>query len=302
VTRTLVTGATGFVGGACTRSLASSCPDLHVCARTPPRVALPESVTFHAVDLFDPPAVRALIERVRPSRLLHLAWIATPGSYWDSPENAAWVVHSQRLLDAFADQGGTRVAVAGTCAEYDWAMPPPYDEVRSPTGPTGAYAHAKERLRRWTEQYAAETGVSVTWARLFFLYGSGEHQSRLVPSLTSNLLRGRSVEITSGDDVRDYLHVDDASAALVGLLEKGLPGVVNVGSGEGVTIRSVAERIASILGRPDLLRSGTPAPARGNAVIANTERIRRDLGWEPAIGLDSGLRETIMWWKDRLGS
>ncbi len=259
MTTTLITGATGFVGSACMRALSDSRDDLHACARTLPR-DLPSSVTFHTVDLLDSAQAVELMESVRPSRLLHLAWIATPGSYWDSPENQTWAVQSQRLLEAFADQGGKRVVVTGSCAEYDWTSPPPYREVESPTGPTSAYGRAKDDLRRWVERFAIARQVSVTWARLFFLYGPDEHPSRLIPSVTSALLHGRPAEITTGNDIRDYLHVEDASSALIALLDRDLPGVVNVASGEGVTISSIAERIASIVGRPDLLRTA-PRPS-----------------------------------------
>jgi nucleoside-diphosphate-sugar epimerase len=300
VTTTLVTGATGFVGSACLRVLCSRQGDLHACARERPS-DLPSSVTFHAIDLLDSAQAVALVESVRPSRLLHLAWIATPGSYWDSPENEEWAEQSQRLLEAFADQGGTRVVVAGTCAEYDWTAHPPYREVESPTGPTSAYGRAKDDLRRWAELYAIAREVSLTWARLFFIYGPHEHPSRLIPSVASALLEGRPAEIATGDDIRDYLHVEDASSALVALLDSELPGVVNVASGDGVTVWSIAMRIANAIGRPDLLtRSGGSSMPRVTEVVANTARLQHGVGWKPAIELDDGLRDTVAWWRNRL--
>ncbi len=58
---------------------------------------------------------------VQPTHLLHFAWIATPGVYWDSAENFRWVSAGERLLRSFRAHGGRRVVMAGSCAEYDWA-------------------------------------------------------------------------------------------------------------------------------------------------------------------------------------
>lgn len=301
MTTVLVTGATGFVGSACTRLLSASEADLHACARARPD-HLPSPVEFHAVDLLAPGAAETLVENVRPSHLLHLAWIATPGSYWESPENDAWVARSQRLLEAFADHGGKRVVVAGTCAEYDWTSPSPYRESESPTGPTSAYGRAKHNLRRWAEQYATARDVSVGWARLFFLYGPNEHPSRLVPSVTATLLGGRHAEIATGDDIRDYLHVDDASSALVALLDRDVDGAVNVASGEGVTVWNIAEVIADAIGRPDLLTRRDTASKRPTGIVGSTVRLRHEVTWEPTIRLDDGLRDTVAWWRDRLAA
>jgi nucleoside-diphosphate-sugar epimerase len=300
---TLITGATGFVGSACTRQIARHRQDVHTCARTaPPEVS--SAVSFHAVDLLDLAATGALVAEVRPTHLLHLAWIATPGTYWDSAENDAWLDASQHLLRAFADHGGRRAVVAGTCAEYDWSESGPYRERESPIRPARRYGQAKDALRRWCEQDAPARGVSVAWARLFFLYGPGEHPGRFVPSVVTALLDGRPADCTTGAQVRDFLHVDDAARALLALLGGEVEGPVNVASGEGVTVRSVAKRIAAAAGRPESLRLGVrPTPAsEPEEVVADVGRLRREVRWRPELTLERGLAETVDWWRNRAGT
>ena len=104
MSRLLITGATGFLGSACLRSRSTTALAVHACARRPPGGS--QTDMFHRVDLLDPDAPAALIADVRPTHLLHLAWMATPGTYWDSPENDDWVEASMRLLDAFSLHGG----------------------------------------------------------------------------------------------------------------------------------------------------------------------------------------------------
>src|SRR5262249_47292497 len=118
--RLLITGATGFVGAACVRRASELGLATHAVARSF-RGALPAGVTAHAADLLDSEQASNLIDAVRPTHLLHLAWIATPGAYWTSPENERWTDASAHLLRRFAEQGGRRAVGAGRRARYDWA-------------------------------------------------------------------------------------------------------------------------------------------------------------------------------------
>jgi nucleoside-diphosphate-sugar epimerase len=294
MTRLLITGATGFLGAPCvTRAVREF--EVHATARANHEPLA--GARFHPCDLFDMQQVNELLAAVRPTHLLHLAWIATPGVYWTSPENYGWVTASKHLLSAFARNGGTRAAIAGTCAEYDWTTAGLCREYATPTRPATVYGQCKNELREWT-QYC---DVSVAWARLFFLYGPREHPARLVPSVARALLAGEVAECSAGAQRRDFLHTDDVADALVTLLQSDLTGPVNVGSGEAVAVRTVIELVARACGRPDLVRLGarpTP-PADPPLLVADVTRLRDELGWRPRVGLDEGLRETVNWWRER---
>ncbi len=309
MTRLLITGATGFLGVPAVR-LASGHFEVHAVARAvgerrgvSPVLASKEEaahgVYFHACDLLNADDAVRLIEAVRPTHLLHLAWIATPGVYWTSPENHRWVEASKRLLRAFARCGGTRAVVAGSCAEYDWTAAGVCRERATPTRPHTTYGRCKRELGKWAEAFGRARGVNVAWVRLFFLYGPRENPARLVPSVAKALLSGLPAACSAGTQRRDFLHVDDVAGALVALTRSDLSGPVNVGSGDAVAVRDVIELVAEACGRPDLVRLGqraTPA-SEPPLLAADVGRLRDELGWRPRTDLASGLRNTVDWWR-----
>jgi nucleoside-diphosphate-sugar epimerase len=299
MTRLLITGATGFIGEPCARAAAGAF-EVHTTARGENgRVYPGRSQYSHSCDLLDARATERLIESVRPTHLLHLAWIATPGVYWTSPENHRWVEASKRLLLAFARCGGQRAVVTGTCAEYDWTAAGVCREHDTPTRPHTTYGRCKLELGKWADTFGRARGVGVAWARLFWLYGPREHPARLVPSVTRALLAGVPAACSAGAQERDFLHVDDVADALVTLTRSDLTGPVNIGSGEPVAVRDVIAQVADACGRPELVRLGErPTPANEPPLlVADTTRLRNELGWRPRIDPARGLRETVGWWR-----
>jgi nucleoside-diphosphate-sugar epimerase len=294
MTRLLITGATGFLGVPCVARAAREF-EVHATARAN-REPL-AGARFHPCDLFDSASVNDLLAAVRPTHLLHLAWVATPGVYWTSSENYGWVAASKHLLTSFAQHGGRRAVIAGTCAEYDWTVAGVCREFETPTRPATVYGQCKDELREWT----GNCGVSAAWARLFFLYGPREHPARLVPSVARSLLAGEAAECSAGTQRRDFLHTDDVADALVTLLRSDLTGPVNIGSGEPVAVRTVIETVARACGRPDLVRLGARPTPPGDPplLVADVSRLRDELGWRPRVRLDDGLCETVNWWRVR---
>ena len=247
------------------------------------------------VDLLDGHATARFVDALRPARLLHLAWYAEPGAFWESPENERWLGASMRLLEAFAAAGGTRAVVAGTCAEYDWSETGLLSERSTPVAPRSAYGRAKNALRT----AAGELGLSLGWGRVFFLYGPHEDERRLVASVARAVLSGRPARTTHGAQVRDFLHVADVADAFAALLDSGAEGPVNVGSGEGVSVADVVRRIAKLAGRDDLVELGAleAAPDDPPSLVADAARLHDEVGWRPSRSLDDGLRDTLEWWR-----
>lgn len=297
MTRLLITGATGFIGvpaveAACARF------EVHATARAN-HAPLPAGVRFHRCDLLNATAAARLIADVRPTHLLHLAWIATPGVYWTSPENHRWVAASRALLRAFVRHGGQRAVVAGSCAEYDWTGAGVCSEFGTPTRPHTTYGRCKLEFGHWAETFGRARGIGVARARLFFLYGPREYPARLVPSVANALFTGRPAACSAGTQERDFLHVEDVADALVALTASELVGPVNIGSGEPVAVREVVGRVARECGRPELVRLGereTPAN-EPPLLVADVTRLRDELGWRPRFDLATGLRETVGWWR-----
>lgn len=309
--KVLVTGAAGFIGRSSLQPLREA--GYEVCAVLSPRPdprdragdTLPDIDVRHA-DLTDPAAVDSLLGAVRPTHLLHFAWIATPGLYWHSEENYRWLSASGYLLAAFARGGGRRAVMAGSCAEYDWSRVEVCRERSSPLADEGGtatpYAACKIAMQRSLEEFGGSHGVSTAWGRIFFQYGPGEHRERLIASVIVNLLEGREARCTHGRQIRSFLHVEDVGAAFAALLASPVQGPVNVGSGDRIAIADLLERLAREIGRPDLLKLGArPAPPGEPAVLVpDIGRLAGEVGWSPRWPLDAGLQDTVRWWRERL--
>jgi nucleoside-diphosphate-sugar epimerase len=286
--RVLLTGAGGFLGRPCLERLRTRGHEVHAPGRD-------------ALDLFDHDAVSDRLARLRPERLLHLAWIATPGVFWTSPENERWVSASLHLLREFARHGGQRAVIAGSCAEYDWTGPGVCREDETPLVPTTLYGKSKLAMFWQASALAIQERLSLAWTRLFFLYGPGEHPGRLIPSVINAVLRGQPADCTEGTQQRDFIHVHDAAAALVALVESDAAGAFNVGSGTATAVGEVVRRIGDLLGALHLVRLGArPTPAgEPPLLVADLSHIRSRLGWSPTRDLGTGLAETIAWWRSR---
>ncbi|MDQ3998006.1 MAG: NAD-dependent epimerase/dehydratase family protein, partial [Gemmatimonadota bacterium] len=242
MSRVLVTGATGFVASRALPLLVDRGFEVHAVSRA--RRAAEVPVAWHTADLLEPGAADALVSAVRPTHLLHFAWVTTPGEYWTTPENVEWVEASLRLVRAFAAADGTRAVFAGSCAEYDWS----YGicvEGTTPLGPRRLYGVCKNSLREIVDAFGPASGLSTAWGRVFFLYGPGEHPARLVPSVARALLAGVEARCSDGHQIRDFLHVDDVAAAFVRLLESDVRGPVNIASGTGTSVRDVVAQLAA---------------------------------------------------------
>ncbi len=302
MTRVLITGASGFIGHPAMSVLIQRGFEVHAVSRQ--RAGLTEGAHWHALDLLAPGAPRLLIERIRPQRLLHLAWYAEPGSFWDSPENQRWVTASSDLLKAFALNGGERAVIAGSCTEYDWSVGGECRESATPLRPATAYGQAKLELYEATADLARRSGIEFGWARIFFVYGPREHPARLVSSVARKILAGERAPISEGTQVRDFAYVGDVGEALAAILDSTVQGAVNVASGTPVSVAELVRMIAEEAGGPDLVERGALPVREGDppSLTADIRRLTEELGWRPRISLSAGVERTVAWWRREIAA
>jgi nucleoside-diphosphate-sugar epimerase len=299
VKRVLVTGASGFIGRFSIEPLAARGFDVHAVSSRPP--AAPRGpATWHQHDLLaDGEAVR-VIESVRPTHVLHLAWYAAPRAFWTAPENLDWVRASLALMRAFDQAGGERFVGAGSGAEYAPSTLD-CDERSTPLAPSTLYGTCKMAVHRVLESFAAGR-FSAAWGRIFHLYGPEEEPSRLVPSVIGALVTGQDALCTEGTQVRDFMHVADVGDAFAALVASQVEGAVNVASGRPVRLADLIEEIGGQMNAAERIRLGArPMPAGElPRVTASVARLRDEVGWTSARALDRGLAETIAWWRQSL--
>jgi nucleoside-diphosphate-sugar epimerase len=303
VTRLLLTGGTGFIGRQALSPLLERGDEVHATYRHEPGESRP-GLTWHRTDLLDPVQAEALVQETRPTHLLHFAWYAEHGEFWSATENVIWVEATLRLLRAFVSAGGRRAVLAGSCAEYEWSGSGSWDgvcsELSTPLIPATLYGSCKHAVHLVAEGLAAETGLSLAWGRIFFVYGTYEHPGRLVSSLARALLGGEPAATTDGSQVRDFLHSTDVGSAFATLLDSSVEGAVNIGSGEATPVGRVVDLIAEAAGTPELVRRGELEPRPGDppVLVADVRRLREEAGWQPSLSLESGIRKTVEWWSE----
>lgn len=299
--KVVITGAGGFIGFHCLSSLVAKGYEVHAISTRKVNSDFGD-VIWHCLDLFDSNKIQGLFLEINPSHLLHFAWVTDPGSYWNSMENFHWLKVSVTILQKFAEAGGERVVMAGTCAEYDWRYGFCSEQL-TPLNPHSVYGCCKNCLQQLLSSFCNQNGLSWAWGRIFSLYGPHENHLRLVPTVIKALLKNKVARCSRGDQLRDYLYVKDVASAFAALLESEFKGPANIASGKAVTVREVVNTVAEKLGRVDSIRFGAlpDKPDDPPVIIADNRRLIQDIGWTPEYDLSKGLDETISYWQNTLG-
>jgi UDP-glucuronate decarboxylase len=298
VKRVLVTGASGFLGDACVQALLARGYAVHGTGRGDP----PDKtgMTWHRTDLLAEAGRERLMQDVRPTHIVHLAWEARPGIYRDSPDNPAWAAASLDLLARAVAAGTERILGIGTCFEYG-PYRGPCVEATTPCRPATPYGQAKLAAAEGFAA-AARAGAGAAWGRVFFPFGPGEPAAKLIPALIRSLIAGEEFPCSHGEQLRDFIYVEDLAEAMVAVLESAVTGCVNLASGEPRRLHDIVEFFARRLGGADRVRYGARPVSGADAepmITADIGRLQNETGWTPSIGWQAGAERSLAWWRRR---
>lgn len=235
-----VTGASGFVGRYVLTDLARRPIDTIAVTRDAARTAeWPKSVQVMEMDIGHPS--RDTFDRLgRPDALIHLAWDGLP-NYQSLHHFETELPRQYRFLKTMVETGLPGLLVAGTCFEYGMRSGCLSEDL--PTQPSNPYGYAKDALRRQLEFLRSAHPFTLTWARLFYVYGEGQASGSLYAQLKEALSRGnRSFNMSGGDQLRDYLPIGEVARLIVELAVRRCDaGIVNLCSGMPISVRRLVE-------------------------------------------------------------
>lgn len=174
--------------------------------------------------------------------VLYCAWYTDPSDYLSSTENLTYFAGALRCVQAIEKSGVSHFAALGTCLEYhlgDW-----YVDAQSVEKPETLYGITKLSLKNIISSVCLNLGTSYAWYRLFHLYGDGEKEGRLYSDVIRSIKRDEPLALTSGEQIRDYTEITMVGNMVVEAFENRVEGVVNVGSGRGVSVRDFVSDVA----------------------------------------------------------
>jgi GDP-4-dehydro-6-deoxy-D-mannose reductase len=313
--RTLITGATGFVGShlvECLRQAGED--DLHGLSRQADWPAgaehLAGQAVLHVADLTRPHEVEDVLRSIRPERVFHLAGYANTGRSFHEPE-LAWADNWQatfHLYQALARLGlGARTLFVSSGLVY--GNPPGADHLfaeTDPLYPASPYAASKAAADLLSYQVTCHPGLDVVRIRCFNQIGPRQSPDYATANFARQIAaieRGRQPPLLECGDLsaqRDLTDVRDMVRAFVVLMEAGKTGeVYNAGSGTAHSMQAILDRMLALTGAPIEVRQRLDPQRRVEASVtrADNRRLRETTGWTPEFSLDRSLADLLDYWR-----
>ena len=293
--RVLVTGGTGFIGGHLARTLAPHA-DVTVLDRDTSGDAVPGNATAVEVDVRDADAVAAATIGV--DVVFHQAgMVSVPASVDDPVESHATnATGTLNVLEA-AREADAAVVVASSAAVYGRPEYTPIDEGH-PLDPTSPYGLDKLAADHYVRLYADLYGLDAVALRYFNVYGPGQtggDYAGVIDIFRDQASRDADITVEGdGTQTRDFVHVDDVVRANLRAATADASGrSYNVGTGEAVTIRRLAERVRDALDADSDIVHTDPVAGDIDESVADVSRARTELGYEPTVELGEGLTDLV---------
>lgn len=303
MTRVVVTGGTGFVGANLVRHLMAEEHQVHLFVRAGHaswRIdPIRDRITLHELDLRNVAGVKAALDAIEPAWIFHLAAHGAYSWQTDVDEMAQTnVVATANLIDAALDVGVDAFVNTGSSSEYGSCGHAPSEKEEA--APDTPYGLTKASATALCVKAGRRHAARICTLRLYSIYGPYEDPRRLLPSLIVHGARGEFPPLVNATTARDFVYVDDVTRAYLKAaqhpaVEPG--GIYNVGTGVQTTVGhavNVARQVLHIPGDPQW----GSMPARvwdTDTWVADSRKIRTELGWEPRYTFEDGFRRMVAW-------
>jgi dTDP-glucose 4,6-dehydratase len=307
--RVLVTGAAGFIGSNFVHYWLERHPDdavvaLDLLTYAGNRANLDGAdVPFVQADIADLDIIENVVREHEVDAVVNFAAeshnslaVIDPGRFFHTN-----VLGTQALLEAARRTGVERFHHVSTCEVYG-DLPLDSDESfteESPYRPRTPYNASKAGGDHAVRAYFETWELPITITNCSNNYGPFQFPEKVIPLFVTNALDDRPLPMyASTRNRREWLHVRDHCRAIELALEKGVPGeTYNVGSAVEASIEEIADRVLELTGKPESLKTIVPdRPGHDRRYLLDSSKIGSELGWQPEIGFEDGLRETVEWY------
>jgi nucleoside-diphosphate-sugar epimerase len=286
----VVTGGAGFLARALRRRLRDDGAQVIAVDRAPD----PDDGALHVSDLSDPATLLPTPLPAGGLSLVHLAWATDkPAAFAD---HAAHVRIFAALLDHWESRGLRRVVFAGSAEEYG-AREGRLREDDDQGPAVSPYGWGKRAAFDLLRTWSARSGVPALCLRPFVVYGPGQRGNMMLPYALRQAVSGEVARFSDGQQLRDFVYVDDVAAAFAAAVSAPCEGVqaVNVGMGEGVRVADVIEHLASLVQPRPAFQLGAIARRAGEPAVqfADMGAAASILGWRATTHWRDGLKRTV---------
>ena len=309
----LVTGGAGFIGSAFIRLLLQD-PDnsravvnldkLTYAGNLENLTTVADDFRYRFVhgDICDASLVNALVDEEKPDVIVHFAAeshvdrsIASPAPVFETNLRGTFT-----LLEAARTHQTSRYVQISTDEVYGSIDPPHDADENYPLRASSPYSASKAGADMLALSYFVTYKMPVTVTRASNNYGPYQFPEKLIPLMISNALENKPLPIYGdGQQIRDWLYVDDHARAILAVIDRGRAGeIYNIGGSRALPNLDVVRKILAAVGKPDsLMQTVKDRPGHDRRYALSSEKLMRETGWQARVSFEDGLRATIDWYK-----
>jgi nucleoside-diphosphate-sugar epimerase len=304
----VVTGGTGFIASNLIPKLQKAGHEVYNIERyvTGRHVGNKLCSTFFA-DLRDGFAVRKILHDVNPEVIFHIAAISAVSYSYEHPQEVieSNLIGTINLAEAALREANSlkQFLFAGTSEEYGNNGHEIQVET-NPLLPASPYAVSKVAGEKYLNYMKAAYDFPITLLRPFNTYGRTNDAHFLIERAITQMLTKKSVNLIDPTPIRDWMYVDDHVSAYLACLgnKKALGETFNFSTGKGHSVKETVDIISRLVNfNGEIVWGAAPKrPTESKAIIGNSEKAKKVLGWSPRYTLEEGLKETINYWRKKL--